>query len=442
MKVTEPASIHFFPENRVEKELANSYEKKIAQQNNQKDTINISEAAKALFSSYQIDTPTQQDEPSTVMKAITAKGTQVTLEAFSSETKTYTMGKKLTAFHNDKNKKGYQLITWSNGNKASANMEFVATFKKANGETKTFLLEGNIAFTEDEEGNIFLKTTSSNGQLIGTDKNDILLNIENNSLIDGGKGDDIILNIGKNATIMGGDGNDVITSMGDGAVITGGDGDDAIAVIHDTLRHSLEKNTKRNLEQENKGTKPRPLSQTISINGEEGDDEILVRPEIFQGNIKGGNGNDNIDLGDVTSSKVDAGEGNNTMFMKKVFNSEILSGGGDDYASIEILEYSTVNLGEGNDTISVQYCFESNIYGAESVHIGNNWKTSIQNKAKQDSTLFHLIQLPQNEKELLETDKEESHNTIIEPYSKSEILEKEPASSLKKEEKVPEKVLN
>lgn len=445
MKITDLDLDKFAADASRKKQLMDSSQKTIDQEKvkkNQGDSINISDAAKALFSSYQIGAPSQNDEPGAVMKAITAKGTQVTLEAVSSETKTYTMGKKLTAFHNDKNKKAYQLITWSNGNNTSANMEFVATFKKVNGETKSFLLEGNTAFTEDEEGNIFRKGVSTNGQLVGTDENDILFNIGDDTLIDGGKGDDIILNMGKNATITGGDGNDVITSMGDGAVITGGDGDDAIAVIHDTLRHALEKNTERNFEQEDDGTQRRPLSQTISINGGNGDDEILVRPELFQGDIKGGNGDDKLDLGNVTSSKVDAGEGNNTMLMKDVLKSQVISGAGDDYVSIEVLDRSTVSLGGGNDTLNVEYAFESSIYGVENVTIGKNWKTSIQNKAIQDSPLFDFMQNPESEKEILENNTEESHNTMEDRYSTSEISERESDSTLKKEEKIPEKVLN
>lgn len=128
MKITDLDLDKFAADASRKKQLMDSSQKTIDQEKvkkNQGDSINISDAAKALFSSYQIGAPSQNDEPGAVMKAITAKGTQVTLEAVSSETKTYTMGKKLTAFHNDKNKKAYQLITWSNGNNTSANMEFV-----------------------------------------------------------------------------------------------------------------------------------------------------------------------------------------------------------------------------------------------------------------------------------------------------------------------------
>lgn len=323
------------------------------------DTVSISDLARELFSTYQSSAPSRNDAPGATMKAITANGTEVTLEARSNGKKTFTMGQGLKAFTNDAHKKAYKTLTWNAQTESAETLEYIATFKKTNGEVSSFLLEGNTAFTEDKDGNLLIRKADPSGRLTGTDENDILFNIEDNGVIDAGSGDDIILSMGKNAVLVGGEGDDVITSMGDGAVIDGGAGDDAIAVLYDTLRHTMEQQEDNNDEKDL--YKRKPYSQTVTVNGGDGNDDIMTRPELFKSTIKSGEGDDTLRLGNVTSSTVDAGNGENTMLMENVLHSTLYSGTGDDYVSIRKLSHSTLNVGDGNNKMLIDEVFSSTI---------------------------------------------------------------------------------
>lgn len=320
------------------------------------DTVSISDVARKLFSTYQSTAPSQNNTPGATMKAFTANGTEVTLEARSNGKKTFTMGQGLKAFTQDAHKKAYKTLTWNAQSGSAETLEYTATFKKTNGEVVSFLLEGNTAFTEDKDGNLLIRKADPSGRLTGTDENDILFNIEDNAVIDAGAGDDIILSTGKKAVLVGGDGNDVITSMGDGAVIDGGSGDDAIAVLYDTLRPPTEQ--EEDTENENKR---KPYSQSVTINGGDGNDDIMVRPELFKSTIKSGEGDDSLRLGDVTSSTVDAGNGQNTMLMNNVSHSTLYSGKGDDVISIRKLSNSTLETGDGNNSMLIDEILSSAI---------------------------------------------------------------------------------
>lgn len=346
------------------------------------DTVNISEAAKALFNAYSSTAPASGDARSASMQAITSFGTLVQVEAHASTggRKTFSAG----GFGAQGEAEGLFKVRTSGQNAASAEaLTYTATFTHANGEIQEFELKANTVFHELDDGSIILGSEDQKtGTLQGGKGRDILIALEDGTNVDGGEGDDILFNLGRGATLSGGSGNDVITSLGDGAKIDGGEGDDAIALLHDTLHpedtgvYDAAKEQAR----ESAGDDYRPYaSQKLTVEGGDGNDYIMVKPELYQSSIRGGNGADVISVESATASVIDGGDGSDVITGMDLRKSTVLGGSGNDIIRFRDLFKSGIKGGDGDDWIEINNAESSALEGGagNDLIIANKVKDSL-----------------------------------------------------------------
>ena len=244
------------------------------------DSVNISDAARRFFSEYASEAPSGRDAPGASMRAMTAFGTLVEVEARAAAG-----GRAIAAgfLRAEEGEGAFRLRLASVHTQAEdVLMTYTARFTHADGEIQEFVLDGNTVFRELDDGTI-VRGVSGGSHLTGSDGRDILIALEDETTVDGGEGDDIIFNMGRKATLRGGDGNDVITSLGDETQVEGGAGDDAIAMLHDTIRLSSlgREDAAKQADRAKAGLDYRPYaSQQLTVDGGDGNDYITVKPEL------------------------------------------------------------------------------------------------------------------------------------------------------------------
>lgn len=329
------------------------------------DVVNISEAAKGYFDQYKYaSAPSGREMPHATMQGMTSRGTEVTVEATSRRNGALTMG----GLSVEKHLTGLTM----GGTKAGPgiDMDYSVTFRQQSGQVSVFEITANSIFREALDGTIEI-VPAGGGALTGSDKQDIMINISDNTSIAGNGGDDLIFNMGKNATILGGEGDDVIMSMGDHSVVGGGEGDDAIAILHDTLRAPFDlEEADAQPETDEKSVYKRPRhSQSVTVDAGNGDDSIVLSPTMYKSTISGGAGMDDIYANDLIHSKLDAGDGSDMVQVGKATKTNIVLGAGDDMLTALELLKSTVKAGDGNDVLHVDKATQSTLSGDN----GDDW---------------------------------------------------------------------
>lgn len=327
------------------------------------DVVNISEAARKIFQQYKYESePSGHEMPHGEMQAMTSQGTMVTVEAKSAQQQ------KVLHFGGEVGKS----LTRAMGNTAmvvkgqevgeSIELEYSVSFRRQGGQIQTFDIKGNTVFRENKDGTI-ISEAGGKGKLQGSEGQDIMINITDNTTVNGGGGDDLIFNFGQNSRLQGGAGDDVIMSRGNNAMVSGGEGEDAIAILQDSLRASFDNQAPDSIKEKDEKTiysRPR-FSQTVSVDGGDGDDAILLSPTMYKSKISGGSGMDDIYANDLVHSSLDAGDGSDTVRLGKATKSDILLGAGSDIMTAEKLMKSTVKAGDGNDDLDVKESYMSTI---------------------------------------------------------------------------------
>lgn len=330
------------------------------------DRVNISEAALQFFNEYASQAPSGREAAGASMRAMTAFGTLVEVEARAAEGGSKSIAAGGLRFGNGNG--GFQLRLASvHTDRQDVPMTYSVKFTHADGEIQEFILDGNTAFRELDDGSI-VRSVSGGSRLEGSDGRDILIVLDDETTVDAGEGDDIIFNMGRKATLRGGDGNDVITSLGDETVAEGGAGDDAIAMLHDTIRlSSLDREASGEAtDREKAGLEERPYaSQRLAVDGGDGNDHITIRPDLYQGVITGGSGADTIRLNNATSSTIDGGDGSDSIIGNDLFRSTVLGRAGNDMILFRDLYTSSISGGDGNDWIEIRDAAGSVLSGGD-----------------------------------------------------------------------------
>lgn len=329
------------------------------------DRVNISEAALRFFNEYTSQAPSGREAAGASMRAMTAFGTLVEVEARAARGG----GRSIAAGFlrpGDGNGSFHLRLAGVHTDQQNVPMTYSVRFTHADGEIQEFALDGNTAFRELDDGSI-VRDAAGGSRLTGSDGRDILIVLDDATTVDAGEGDDIIFNMGRKAALRGGDGNDVITSLGDETVAEGGAGDDAIAMLHDTIRSSLDRKASgEETDREQAGLEERPrASQRLTVDGGDGNDHITVRPDLYQGVITGGSGADTIRLNNATSSTIDGGDGSDSIVGNDLFRSVVLGRAGNDMLLFRDLHKSSVSGGDGNDWIEIRDAVGSALSGGD-----------------------------------------------------------------------------
>ncbi len=375
-------------EHRDKREATRNAELAVSSWQGKDDAINISQAAKEIFSRQQNrEAPDATDPKEGEMRAFTRLGSEVVLESRETGRHQFTMGhfsQRLEA------RKAFNFDLPGGEEDGAPELMHTLTVTSAKGEVQRYEITANTLLTEDDAGNIRVRE-QTDGPLKGTDGQDILINITDNGTVDGGGGDDIIFNVGLNASLSGGDGNDVIVSMGSGAAISGGDGDDAIAVLRDTLRTFQED---RRLDEKGQAyIVGRPKGyETVQIDAGDGHDHI-VTTDLYESRISGGNGADTIETGNLINSTLDGGDGSDEIRTRALTGSTILGGKGDDLIHIMgAVKDSGVFGGSGNDDIRVTGNTENSTFsggaGDDQITVIGNTSSTVIAGGKGDDVIY------------------------------------------------------
>lgn len=221
-------------------------------------------------------------------------------------------------------------------------------------------LGDNVRFSDTEDGGIeivtdeFVKIYDQHGQLIsessggspldGSDKGDVIFNI-NGSNVNGNGGNDTIFTMPGNVTIDAGAGNDkvyVLDGMGSGHTLN-----ISLGTGNDTFRFI--------------GNNNFASDYTLYLDGGDGNDNININRGVIGGRIDagagddsitsselllnlailGGSGNDRIFLKGISNGSVDADEGTNTVSIESMFSSKMLS---NKLSSVNIMDEYLENI--------------------------------------------------------------------------------------------------
>ncbi len=285
--------------------------------------------------------------------------------------------------------------------------------------TTTFDSHGNI-LTIEEGGNPFL----------GTDRNDIIINM-NSTEVSGGAGNDIIINFAKDTNIDAGDGDDKVILaggvkqnlniyLGDGndsvemddashvnILIDGGDGDDRIKLGNITGAQNILINGKGGNDSITAGKINGDSYANIEIYGEAGDDNISTSQIFAGGNVKisgddgddsinvgafwsrgkgflsGGNGNDIIKVGTAIDSVIDGGDGDNEISIETMFRSLLINGNDNDSININTMLSSVIMSKDKleEDLYSEESATDENTVSESDVIVPNIEAQSLESKS-------------------------------------------------------------
>jgi len=203
--------------------------------------------------------------------------------------------------------------------------------------TLTFLVDGTDYDGDAFDQADFNVTFDGNGDIVGTDADEVIAGSSGDDVIHGGDGDDVIYGGDGDDTIYGEDGDDVIDGGPGADVIDGGDGDDTISYAGDT--EGVDVNLSDANPESGGQAEGDAISDVENIEGGTGDDVLtgddgsnVLEGGAGEDELYGGGGNDALDGGPDADVLV-GGDGD-----------DVLLGGEDDAAADEITG------GAGDDT--------------------------------------------------------------------------------------------
>lgn len=229
---------------------------------------------------------------------------------------------------------------------------YTANVTAKNGQNITFELTGDVRITDLEDGSLAV-TYANTGETHVYDPDGAKQVLKGETgVLSGTDGDDIFINM-NGASVDGGEGDDTIINFADDANLQGGNGDDTII-----LGRQVSGNT---------------------INTGEGDDKLIgvgasnTKVEMGEGNnvvdlkkfekaseMTLGNGNNRVSVAEVGTNDdtdpgtvIHIGNGNNTFDVSRIgMDSDVALGGGDNTINARVIS-GTLRTGDGDNTLSI-----------------------------------------------------------------------------------------
>lgn len=246
----------------------------------------------------------------------------------------------------------------------------MAEITRVDGSPETLAIRANTVISEDADGNL-LVNSGNIVELNGTDKNDVIINIEGVDIIQSGFGNDTIINLNYANKIDIGNGNNMVICDAIAKEIYSGDGNNSILINQGTSRILLGDG-----------------NNNIILNGNHGQHEIVLGDgdNIIDANneyntvkkISAGNGNNQIFIDSFIAGSLDIGDGNNIVTICNDLDNNKLTEDGTAY--IEYInnpifkhEYymdltsAKFNFGNGNNILNAGM-----LYGDINIGDGNN----------------------------------------------------------------------
>ncbi len=275
-------------------------------------------------------------------QALTKKEESRISEAFSAmtkeTTKTFESGTKVSVSPSQNSEGFYTAsISYSDG-RASEEIQ----------------IKQDTVFSEDSSGNLIIKKAEENKvdadsgeesgrkekRLLGTDSDDFIVSVSNNSKISASKGNDTLLILGENTSASLGDGDNTVISRGGNVSVSAGDGNNlfSLAGMNNTVNMGDGNNTLYSYDE-------------VKLNGGDGNNEV----KTMLGTINLGDGNNRFETIEdsrfpTSVESVKMGNGSNSIVGKTLNN--LTTGAGNNTISLDVS--SNIHLGNGNNELNIE----------------------------------------------------------------------------------------
>ena len=220
--------------------------------------------------------------------------------------------------------------------------------ESSDGSLRIFFANSGEVWSFDAEGNKTVSMEEGSAELVGTDGDDILINLTA-SRVSGDDGNDLIINVADNVLIEGGKGDDTIRlhgSTSSGLTVDAGEGNDIVRgmLVKDSHISTGDGNDEVNL----------LTFDASSLDVGQGNNIISMRTLLAQAGIHGGDGNNSLNITDV-AGHINLGHGNNRLEGYAVTrDAQVNLGNGLNSLTFYSVEgNSVVNMGNGHNDISV-----------------------------------------------------------------------------------------